>query len=615
MWPGSSPSAVVNGAAGMIIAALVVAALYVGRDLFMPLALAGLLGFVLAPLVRRLTNWRLPNGLSVALVIVLLLGSLSAGGMVVGRQLTQLLEDLPTHEANLRDKARFVHFEFGGTGIWQRAVATVRGIEEEVRDPQADKPLKIEVAQRADDPLMTIFEYTRVSAPSLMSAVLVLLLTIFILLQYRDLRDRMVRLMGTAEMGRSTQALDEASANLGHYLLLQSAVNATFGAFVALSLWAIGIPSPILWGALTAVLRFVPYIGVILAAAFPMALAAMIDPGWWKLAETAAVFIVGDPLLGQFIEPLLFGHQTRLSPLAVLIGISFWSLLWGLVGLVLAVPLTLAIVVMGQHLPRLEFLRILLGNEPVLEPHEHLYHQFLAEEANLAAKEAETWIGEHTFEKYLDEVAIPALGVAADDQKRGILGREQVHELGETIAEYLQLVQETLEYGREQEVATVAAKPGGIGRSVLVLAGRGSLDLAAAQLIAEAIRLDRCIIARCPSLGGLTGIGAAAEVEPDAPPDTVVLVSVGAVTSAQLKLLLRRIRSTFPQSQVLVGYWDPAGQPKAHDVDGSVRYAESVASLVELVGRKAEGQTHDADPPIVAGGRNLQVVGGIEHTS
>ena len=613
MWPGSSPSAVVNGAAGMIIAALVVAALYVGRDLFMPLALAGLLGFVLAPLVRRLTNWRLPNGLSVALVIVLLLGSLSAGGMVVGRQLTQLLEDLPTHEANLRDKARFVHFEFGGTGIWQRAVATVRGIEEEVRDPQADKPLKIEVAQRADDPLMTIFEYTRVSAPSLMSAVLVLLLTIFILLQYRDLRDRMVRLMGTAEMGRSTQALDEASANLGHYLLLQSAVNATFGAFVALSLWAIGIPSPILWGALTAVLRFVPYIGVILAAAFPMALAAMIDPGWWKLAETAAVFIVGDPLLGQFIEPLLFGHQTRLSPLAVLIGISFWSLLWGLVGLVLAVPLTLAIVVMGQHLPRLEFLRILLGNEPVLKPHEHLYHQFLAEEASLAAKEAETWTGEHTFEKYLDEVAIPALRVAADDQKRGILGREQVHELGETIAEYLQLVQETLEYGREQEVATVAAKPGGIGRSVLVLAGRGSLDLAAAQLIAEAIRLDRCIIARCPSLGGLTGIGAAAEVEPDAPPDTVVLVSVGAVTSAQLKLLLRRIRSTFPQSQVLVGYWDPAGQPKAHDVDGSVRYAESVASLVELVGRKAEGQTHDADPPIVAGGRNLQVVAGIEH--
>ena len=163
-----------------------------------------------------------------------------------------------------------------------------------------------------------------------------------------------------------------------------------------------------------------------------------------RCRETAAVFIVGDPLLGQFVEPLLFGHQTRLSALAVLIGISFWMPSMGPVGLVLAVPLTLAIVVMGQHLPRLEFLRILLGNEPALEPHEHLYHQFLADEASLAAKEAEHWIGQHTFENYLDEIAIPTLRVAADDQKRGVLGREQFHELSETIAEYLQLVQETL---------------------------------------------------------------------------------------------------------------------------------------------------------------------------
>jgi predicted PurR-regulated permease PerM len=162
MWPGSSPSAVVNGAAGMIIAALVVSALYVGRDLLMPLALAGLLGFVVAPAVRRLTNWGVPNGLSVAVVIALLLGSLLAGGTVVGRQLTQLLEDLPTHEANLRDKARFVHFELGGAGIWQRATATVRRIDEEVRDPQVDKPLKIEVAQGANDPLITFFVTTQV---------------------------------------------------------------------------------------------------------------------------------------------------------------------------------------------------------------------------------------------------------------------------------------------------------------------------------------------------------------------------------------------------------------------------------------------------------------------
>jgi predicted PurR-regulated permease PerM len=612
MWPGSSPSAVVNGAAGMIIAALAVAALYTGRDLLMPLALAGLLGFILAPLVSRLTNWGLPNGLSVALVIILLLASLFAGATVVGRQLTKLLEDLPTHEANLRDKARFVHFELGGTGIWQRAAATVRKIDEEVRDPQTDKPLKIELAQGTNDLWTTIFEYTRMSAPSLMSAALVLLLTIFMLLQYRDLRDRMVRLMGTAEMGRSIQAFDEASANLAHYLLLQSGVNASFGVFVALSLWGIGVPSPILWGTMTAVLRFVPYVGVILSAAFPMALAAMIDPGWWKLVETAAIFIVGDPLLGQFVEPLLFGHQTRLSPLAVLIGISFWSLLWGLVGLVLAVPLTLAIVVMGQHLPRLEFLRILLGNEPVLEPHEHLYHQFLAEEASLAAKEAEHWIGEHTVENYLDEVAIPTLRVATDDQKRGVLGREQFRELSETIAEYLQLLQEILEYGREQEAATVAAKPGTVLRSVLVLAGRGNLDLAAAQLITEAIRLNLGIAARCASLGGLTGIGAAAEAEPDAPPGyrSVGLGRRRNLGAAQALVAADQVNfSALSYPRRILG---PCRTAQTARVDGSVRYAESVASLVELVGRKADERT-DQIAACGSACRNLQVVAGIEH--
>jgi predicted PurR-regulated permease PerM len=148
---------------------------------------------------------------------------------------------------------------------------------------------------------------------------LALLLTVFVLLQYRDLLDRAVRLMGT---------VNDAASDPGHYLLLQAAVNTAFGVFVGIALWTIGIPSPALWGAMTAILRFVPYIGAFVSAAFPLALAAMIDPGWWKLAEVAAIFVIGDPLLGQIVEPLLFGSQTRLSPLAVLLAIAFWTLLW-----------------------------------------------------------------------------------------------------------------------------------------------------------------------------------------------------------------------------------------------------------------------------------------------
>jgi len=592
MWPGSSSSAVVSGAAGMNIAALLIAALYVGRDLLVPLALAGILSFVLAPLVRKLEHAGLPHGPSVVLVIAALFGGVFAGGTLVGQQVTYLLEDLPRHETSLRDKARFLQFELGGSGVWQRASATIRRIEEEVRDQQTEsKPVKIEVAQGSNSALSMIFEYMRLSIPSLMTAALALLLTIFILLQYRDLRDRAVRLMGTAEIGRSTQAFNEAGDDLAHFFFLQSSLNAGFGLLVGVALWAIGIPSPALWGAIAAVMRFVPYVGSFMAAASPMALAAMVDPGWWMLLETAAVFLVGEPLVGQIVEPLLFGSQTRLSPLAVLLGTAFWTLLWGPVGLILAVPLTLAVTVMGQHIPHLEFLRVLLGNEPALQPPEQLYHQLLAGEAIQAAKEVDRWMGEQTYESYLDEVAIPSFRVASDDQKRGVLGREQVGELKETVAEYIQLVKESLDFKREQQAGSAEAKPDTFRRSAkaLVVAGRGNFDLAVCELIADAIRLDLGIPALCPSLGGLTGISAAIEENHDAHPDVVALISVGAVTAGQLDLLIRRAGRTFPRSRIIVGYWDNRnGRQQDDAASEGLRYADSAASLIELIGRIAD---------------------------
>ncbi len=602
MWPSSSPSSAVNGAAGLIIAALLIAALYVGRDLLIPLALAGILSFVLAPLVRRLAHWGLPHAAAVSVVIVILIGLLFAGGTVTGRQVTQLLEDLPRHEANLRDKVRYVHLEVGSSGIWQRAAATIRSVEQEVRDPKPEsKPIQIQMAEGSGWSMSTIFEYTKLSAPPLVTAGLALILTVFILLQYRDLLDRAVRLMGTAEIGRSTQAFNEAGDDLAHFLLLQSGLNATFGIFVGIALWAIGIPSPALWGAMTAIMRFVPYVGSFMAAAFPLALAAMVDPGWGLLLETAAIYLVAEPLVGQIVEPLLFGSQTRLSPLAVLLGTGFWTMLWGPVGLVLAVPLTLAIVVLGQHMPHLEFLRILLGNEPVLRPWEQLYHQLLAGEAMQAAKEAERWIGERSFQNYLDDVTVPALRIASDDHKRGVLGREHMSELNAAIGEYITLVKESLDFKREQRaLAGGGAKTDAVRRTAtaLVIAGRGSFDLAASELVADAIRLDLGIPARCPSLGGLTGISAAAEAAPDRHPDVIALVSVGAISPAQLELLIRRVSNTFPRSRLLIGYWNEAEdlhEQRDSDHDG-IRYAGSAEALIDLVGRMVDERPRVAEP-------------------
>jgi predicted PurR-regulated permease PerM len=453
--PPGSPSTVVNSAAGIIIAALIILGLYEGRDLLIPLAVAGILSFILFPLVRRLNDWGFPQGIAVALVMSALVAALLGSLTLAGREVGHLLEDVPRHESNLREKARYVHSFIGSTGVWQRAIDTLQRVEQEVRDPETEsKPVKIEVAP--NQPMARLLEYTRSTLPSLVTAGLAFVVTLFMLLQYEQLRDRMLRLMGVGEIGRSTQALNEAGADLGHFLLLQAGLNASFGLVMGVALWAIGIPSPGLWGAMAAVMRFVPYVGSTLSAVFPLALAAMIDSGWAMLIETAAVFLAAEVAVGQLVEPLLFGSYTRLSSIAVVLCAAFRTFLWGPVGLILAVPLTLTIVVIGQHIPRLEFLSVLLGNEAVLEPHEKLYHQLLEGEAAEAAEDADIWLNEDGYAKYLDETVIPSLRIASDDHRRAILGKEQLARFKDSMTEYIAHIRELLDFKNEQRNAETA---------------------------------------------------------------------------------------------------------------------------------------------------------------
>jgi hypothetical protein len=237
---------------------------------------------------------------------------------------------------------------------------------------------------------------------------------------------------------------------------------------------------------------------------------------------------------------------------------------------------------------------VLLGNEPPLEPHEHLYHQLLAGEAVLAAKEADRWLGEHSLTSYLDAVAIPMLRVASDDERRAIFGRDRMNEFLETVTEYIGLVQESLEYKQEQQTETAARGSDAIrSSSALVIGGRGRLDHAASQLVADALHAEHGITVRCPSLGGLTGISSAAEAEPDDHPDVVALVSVGAVTPGQLEFLLRRLKSAFARSQTVVGYFDDDGAPAPHDGENqNVRFVTTVAALIDFVGRTAQERAH-----------------------
>jgi predicted PurR-regulated permease PerM len=231
---------------------------------------------------------------------------------------------------------------------------------------------------------------------------IIFVVAIFVLLQREDLRDRLIRLAGAGDLHSATVALDDGGRRLSRYFLTQFAINTSFGCIIGVGLYFIGVPHPALWGILSALLRFVPYIGSFLSALFPIALAAAVEPGWSMMIWTIVLYVVVETLAGQAVEPLLYGHSTGLSPVAVVVAAIFWSWLWGPIGLVLSTPLTLCLVVLGRHVKRLEFLEVLLGDRPALTPVESFYQRVLAGDADETREHAETLLKEHSLSTYYD---------------------------------------------------------------------------------------------------------------------------------------------------------------------------------------------------------------------
>ena len=244
---------------------------------------------------------------------------------------------------------------------------------------------------------------------------IVVIFVIFILLYKEDIRDRFIRLAGAQDIQKTTLLLDEGAERLGHYLLTQTAINAVFGLIIGSGLWLIGVPHPTLWGLVVVILRFIPFVGVPLAALVPVLLALSVDPGWSMAIETVFLFTVGELIFGQAIEPWLFGRRMGLSPLAIVVAATFWTWLWGPVGLLLSTPLTMCLVVLGRHVEHLQFLDVLLGDKPPLTAEESLYIRLLGDDADQAAAEAESFIKENSLGRYYDEVALKALAIGDAD--------------------------------------------------------------------------------------------------------------------------------------------------------------------------------------------------------
>ena len=385
--------------------------------------------------------WRAP---SVVLTVLFALGVLGALGAIIALQITQLAEDLPTYETNLRNKIRTLGAGSLTSRALDRATGTLKDLQEEITkagpaaSPAEQKPVLVEVRQPEPRGLELIATLVRPLLSPLTMTALVVLFLIFILLQREDIRDRFLRLAGTADLQRSTAALDDAGSRLSRFFLMQTLLNAGFGLIITIGLLVIGVPNAVLWGIFAGLMRFVPFIGSIIAAFFPIALAAAVDPGWSMAIATAGLFLVAEPIAGHVIEPLLYGQHTGLSPVAIVISTLFWTLLWGPIGLLLATPLTVCLVVLGKHIEALQFIDVLLGDEPALEPHERFYQRLLAGDDTEAADMAERQLKKQRLSACYDAVAMPALALAQTDAAQGKLSHDKQLEICDTVEEVVE---------------------------------------------------------------------------------------------------------------------------------------------------------------------------------
>jgi predicted PurR-regulated permease PerM len=626
-----------------ILAVIIIMLLYFGREIIIPIALAILLSFVLAPLVGLLQRIRIPRGLAVVSVVMIAFALLFAMGSLLATQLTQLAGDLPRYQSTITEKIQSFRDTTAGRGTLERASGMLKDLSKELDKPKdAASALGAVASPKAAAPLTPVPVEVRQPDPgaleslqSLISPLLhplattgiIIVFVIFILLQREDLRNRLIRLAGSHDLQRTTAALDDAASRLSRLFLIQLVLNGSFGVIIGTGLWLIGVPSAILWGILAAVLRFVPYIGAAIAAAFPLVLAVAVDPTWSMLLWTLALFLVVEPIVGHVIEPMVYGHSTGLSPVAVVASATFWTALWGPIGLVLATPLTVCLVVLGRHVERLEFLDVMFGDRPALSPPEIFYQRMLAGDPTEASDKAEEFLKERSLTSYYDEVALKGLQLAQADAERGALDHERLTTIRDAVIEFannisdqddrpLPKVNSTTDAEATSAVETVAEDapyenlpilskeefpPEWQGEHpVLCVAGRSLIDEAAAIMLAQlstshglAARVEAAEVLHTANVFRLETTGVA----------IACLVYMDAGGPAHMRYSVRRLRRKLPKATIILGCWmkdmDPGALEKLRDSAkadlAAASLGEALKLCIEATGLEGPAQTTTDD--------------------
>lgn len=613
----------------ILVGVVVIAALYFGREVLVPIALAVLLSFILSPCVRFLQRAHFPRVVAVIAVGAVAFSAIFGLGTLMVSQVNGLARDLPRYETTLAAKIESLRGAAAGTGTLERASAVLHDLRQEINKPKGnssdllrdgtapEKPIPVEVRQPDPGALQTLSTLIEPLIHPLTTTGIVLIFVVFILLQHQDLRNRLVRLAGAKDLQRTTAAIDDAGERLSRLFLTQLGLNAGFGLIIGVGLYIIGVPSAPLWGIFAMILRFVPYIGAIISAIFPLILAAAVGTGWSMVLATAALFLVVESIAGQVIEPLVYGRSAGLSPVAVIASATFWTWLWGPIGLILATPLTICLVVLGRHAEQLKFLEVMFGDEPPLKPAELIYQRMLARDPIEAAEQAEIFLQENTLAAFYDGILLGGLQLAQNDAERGLLDNERMQRVRDAVAEIVDdlethqdkgavLKEEiTLETGelplaqlqRAEDRPTIGALQAEwqVGIPVLCIPALGQLDEAAALMIAQLLKRlgirARVEHADALSISRIAGWDTEGVV-------LICLCYVGNPSSAQMRYAVRRIRrrtSDMPVLIALLGNTTEATHTEFSDKGASVEH--SLRGTVEKIFAIASDVTKIAEPP------------------
>ena len=606
--PRETPSAVPAASSpelrtlvAIAVGAIVVGTLYIAQDVLIPITLAVMLSFVLSPLVdvlRRMGLWR---AAAVAVSVLVALGAIGLVGTLLGGQAATLAADVPVYVEAVQSKmerlqtlatsrAAVITGLFGGGQ--PPAALPVAPPAVRQRGPRTDaaavpagtpqQPLVVELATPKSSVLAVARAVIEPVLAPLETTVIVLIVAIFILMQREDLRDRFIRLFGSTDLHRTTLALDDAGRRLSRYFVSQLSVNTCFGLVIGLGLWLIGVPSAALWGVLAGLLRFVPYLGPLLAAVAPLTLAAAIDPGWSKTTYVAVLFLIVEPLTGYVVEPLLYGHSTGLSPMSVIVAAVFWTWIWGPVGLILSTPLTLCLVVMGRHVKSLEFFDVLLGDRPALSEVNRFYQRALANDPDEALDQAEKMLADRPLVDYYDAVVLPGLKLAAADEARGTISRQRAAEITRSILAVISDLDEHVDTGKGASPAG-KPRPGSVTGLVACVAGRGPFDDAVSAMLAQLLAQRGIASRRIPHT--LTSRDTIARL--DLSGVTVIAVSCLELTGApaHVRYLIRRLRQRAPDTVVIAGLWARseavAAEPQRRTTLGADRHVTSLREAID----------------------------------